>query len=81
MRAGRGRTHLPGQHPLLIVGLASNPAILGFPIHDDPRSLLWCAGLLAVGVVLFLIQRAFGSRNRPPGTRRGDPEAVSRTGA
>jgi amino acid transporter len=66
--------------PLLIVGLLGNLAILGFSIYDDPSSLLWCAGLLAVGVVLFLIERAFGTRHRPPGTRRGDPEAVDSKG-
>jgi amino acid transporter len=64
--------------PLLIVGLLGNLAILGFSIYDDPSSLLWCAGLLAVGVVLFLIERSFGSRDRPEGVRRGDPEAVDR---
>jgi amino acid transporter len=63
--------------PLLIVGLVGNLAILGFSIYDDPTSLIWCAGLIAVGVVLFLIEYAAGSRNRPPGTRRGDPEAAS----
>ena len=67
--------------PLLIVGLIGNLAILGFSVYDDPSSLLWCAGLIAVGVVLFLIEYAAGSRNRPAGTRRGDPEIVDRTGA
>jgi amino acid transporter len=67
--------------PLLIIGLVGNLAILGFSIYDDPSSLIWCAGLIAVGVVLFLIEYAFGSRNRPPGVERGDPEAIDRTGA
>ena len=67
--------------PLLIIGLIGNLAILGFSIYDDPSSLIWCAGLLAVGVVLFLIEHAFGSRNRPPGTGRGDPETADRKGA
>jgi amino acid transporter len=67
--------------PLLLVGLAGNLAILGFAVYDDPSSLIWCAGLLAIGVVLYLVERAAGSRNRPPGTRRGDPEATSRTEA
>ena len=35
--------------PLLIVGLVGNLAILYFAIYDDPHSLIWCAGLLAVG--------------------------------
>lgn len=67
--------------PLLVVGLLGNLAILGFSIYDDPSSLIWCAGLIAVGVVLFLIEYAAGSRNRPPGSRRGDPEAADRKGA
>ncbi|WP_324273323.1 APC family permease [Blastococcus brunescens] len=65
--------------PLLIVGLVGNLAILGFSIYDDPSSLIWCAALIAVGVVLFLIEYAVGSRNRPPGAERGDPETAART--
>ena len=42
---------------LLIVGLLGNAAILGWSVYDDPAALLWCAALLAVGVVLFLIER------------------------
>ena len=67
--------------PLLIVGLVGNLAILGFSIYDDPSSLLWCAGLLAVGVVLFLVEFAFGKRDRPGGTGRGEPRTTSRTEA
>jgi L-asparagine transporter-like permease len=67
--------------PLLIVGLIGNLAILGFSIYDDPTSLIWCAALIAIGVVLFLVEYAAGSRNRPTGTRRGDPEAASRRDA
>jgi amino acid transporter len=48
--------------PLLVLGLIGNLAILGFSIYDDPTSLLWCAGLLAVGGVLFLAEYFFGSR-------------------
>jgi amino acid transporter len=67
--------------PLLLFGLAGNLAILGFSIYDDPSSLIWCAGLIAVGVVLFLIEYSAGSRNRAAGAERGDPEAHSRTDA
>jgi amino acid transporter len=67
--------------PLLILGLIGNLAILGFSIYDDPSSLIWCAGLIALGVVLFLIEYAFGTRNRPKGTERGDPAATTRTEA
>jgi amino acid transporter len=67
--------------PLLFVGLLGNLGILGFSLYDDPTSLIWCAGLVAVGVVLFLIEYAAGSRNRPAGAERGDPEDIDRTGA
>jgi amino acid transporter len=67
--------------PLLLLGLLGNLAILGFSIYDDPASLLWCAGLIAVGVVLFLIEYTIGSRNRPDDVERGDPEAARRTEA
>jgi amino acid transporter len=58
--------------PLLLVGLLGNVAILGWSIYDDPTSLLWCAGLVAVGVVLFLLEYFFGSRSTPD-AERGDP--------
>ena len=48
--------------PLLLVGLVGNLAILYYVIYDDPASLLWCAGLVAVGGVLFLAEHFFGSR-------------------
>ena len=43
--------------PLLYVGLLGNAAILGWSVYDDPASLLWCGALIAVGVVLFLVER------------------------
>lgn len=48
--------------PLLLVGLVGNLAILGFTVYDDPHSLIWCAGLLGVGLVLFLAEYFFGSK-------------------
>jgi hypothetical protein len=48
--------------PLLVVGLVGNLAILYYAIYDDPTSLYWCAGLLAVGVVLYVVERLFGSK-------------------
>jgi amino acid transporter len=62
--------------PLLFVGLLGNIAIFGWSVYDDPTSLIWCAGLIAVGVVLFLIEYLFGKRTRPPGAERGDPSAA-----
>ena len=49
--------------PLLIVGLIGNLAILYYVIYDDPKSLLWCAALLAVGGVLYLAEKLFGNRS------------------
>jgi amino acid transporter len=66
--------------PLLLLGLVGNLAILYFSIYDDPSSLIWCAGLVAVGVVLFLIEYFFGKRTRPSGVERGDPKAATREG-
>jgi amino acid transporter len=63
--------------PLLLVGLVGNVAILGWTVYDDPTSLLWCAGLVAVGVVLFLLEYTLGSRSRPPGAEHGDPAVVA----
>ncbi len=64
--------------PLLLVGLVGNLAILYYAIYDDPASLLWCAGLLAVGVVLYLAEQLFGGRSRPrPGTVSRTPEGDS----
>ena len=58
---------------LLYVGLAGNVAIFAWSVYDDPSSLLWCAGLVAVGVVLFAIEYLFGTQDRPEGAERGDP--------
>jgi amino acid transporter len=67
--------------PLLLIGLVGNLAILGYAIKDDPTSLIWCAALLAVGGVLFLVEYSMGSKNRPKGSERGDPESTHRAGA
>jgi amino acid transporter len=66
--------------PLLFVGLLGNAAILYWSINDDPTSLIWCAGLIGVGVVLFLVEYFFGRRSRPPGVERGDPAAADGKG-
>jgi amino acid transporter len=63
--------------PLLFVGLAGNLAILAWSVYDDPTSLLWCAGLVGVGVVLFLVEYFFGRQDRPEGSERGDPSLAN----
>lgn len=61
--------------PLLLVGMVGNLAILYYAIYDDPASLLWCAGLLAVGVVLYLAEQLLGGRSDSrPGTVSRTPE-------
>ena len=77
----RGKDEGPNTYkantPLLIIGIVGNLAVLIYTVGDDPTSLLWVAGLLAVGLVLFLLEYFFGKEQlRPPGVERGDPEAV-----
>ncbi|HSF37988.1 MAG TPA: APC family permease [Nocardioides sp.] len=63
--------------PLLVVGLLGNLAILYFTIWDDPYSLVWCAGLIGVGLVLFLIEYFFGSKGT--GSRTPDLDDTTAT--
>lgn len=58
---------------LLLLGLVGNAALLAYVVYDDPASLVWSAGLIAVGGVLFVLEFLFGTRDRPEGARRGDP--------
>ncbi len=51
---------------LLFVGLAGNLAILVWSVYDDPAALLWCGGLLAVGLVLYVVEQVFGSSTQQP---------------
>ena len=63
--------------PLLIIGIAGNLIVLVYTLIDDPAALYWVAGLLAVGLVLYLAEKFFGKNKlRPPGAEPGDPEAV-----
>ncbi|MBM9460015.1 APC family permease [Nocardioides sp. zg-536] len=48
--------------PLLYVGLLGNVMLLVYVVVDDPTSVIWCAGLLAVGGVLFLVEQVIRSR-------------------
>lgn len=67
---------------LLVIGVLGNLAVLAYTLIDDPAALLWVAGLLAVGLVLFLLEKFFGHRGaRPPGLERGDPQAVDQPSA
>ena len=59
--------------PLLLIGLVGNLAILGFSVYDDPTSLIWCAGLVAVGGRAVPGRVLLRQRHRTRGRRRGDP--------
>ncbi|WP_121258855.1 APC family permease [Nocardioides ferulae] len=56
---------------LLHLGILGNAVLLGYVVYDDPASLLWCAALLGVGILLFLLELAFGRRDRQPGASSG----------
>jgi len=51
---------------LLILGIVGNLAVLIYTLIDDPEALFWVAGLLGVGVILFLIQNFFGKKQGHP---------------
>ena len=48
--------------PLLYLGVVGNVVLLGYVVYDDPGSLWWVAGLLGLGVALYLVQRLTGGR-------------------
>ena len=58
---------------LLYIGIVGNLVLLAYVVIDDPTSVIWCAGLLAIGGVLFAAEYFFGRRSRPDGSERGDP--------
>lgn len=54
---------------LLYLGVVGNFVLLGYVIFDDPRSLYWVVGLLALGFALYLAQRVSAGRSgRPSGS-------------
>lgn len=65
----RGQDETPDTYrastPLLVLGIVGNLVVLVYTVVDDPGSLLWVAGLLAVGLVLFLVQRYTSGRRTP----------------
>lgn len=64
--------------PLLIVGILGNLAVLAYTLIDDPESLWWVAGLLALGLVLYLLERFFGKKRlRPPGVEPFESGALA----
>ncbi|GAB3998521.1 APC family permease [Nocardioides marmoraquaticus] len=57
---------------LLVLGVVGNVAVLFYTVQDDPTSIIWCLGLVAVGVALFVFEYVFGKRDRPQGKARGE---------
>ena len=47
---------------LLWTGIVGNFMLLAYVVVDDPFSLVWCAGLLAVGGALYAAEYLFGDR-------------------
>lgn len=62
--------------PLLGIGVVGNVVLLAYVLYDDPASLVYCAALLGVGLVLFLLEYFFGRRDRPADRDRGAPAEV-----
>ena len=62
--------------PLLWLGIVGNLVLLVYVVYDDPASLLWCAGLLALGGLLFVAEYFLGTRDRAPGAERGTPAST-----
>ncbi len=62
---------------LLAVGLVGNLVLAAYVVVDDWTSLLWCGGLVGVGLVLFAAEKAFGGGSRPPGA---SPSTTAPTG-
>lgn len=53
---------------LMITGIVANAVLLAYVVITDPGSLIYCAALLAVGAVLFLIEYLFGRRSASTST-------------
>ncbi len=49
--------------PLLWTGIAGNLLLLVYVVVDDPFALVWCAGLLAIGGALYLLEHLLGGRS------------------
>jgi amino acid transporter len=49
---------------LLVAGFVGNVVLLAYVVYDDPHSLIWCAALLGLGLVLFVAEKLFGTRDR-----------------
>ncbi len=69
LRRGSGVDHEHYRAPtfLLYLGVVANVAILVYTAIDDPGSLVWCGGILAIGVVMYFVNRL---------VMKGDPQSI-----
>ena len=54
--------HYRASTVLLYLGVVGNVVLLGYVVVDDPGSLWWVGGLLALGAALYLVQRVITGR-------------------
>ncbi|MGZ8741453.1 MAG: APC family permease [Nocardioides sp.] len=59
--------HFRAPTALLYIGIVANAGLLVFTIVDDPSLLLYCGGLLAVGLVLYVAHQATAGRTTTAG--------------
>lgn len=57
--------------PVLVFGLLANLGLTAYVVQDDPFALVWCAGLVGIGVLLFVLEKAFGSTGTTATTGEG----------
>ena len=78
---GEGETDRTFRAPsvLLAIGLVGNLVLLYYVISTDPTSLLWCAGLVGLGALLYVIEYFFGTR-KTGGRRTQRPAEHRRKG-
>lgn len=57
--------HYRAPTALLVLGVVANAAILVYTMTDDPGSLVWCGGILLIGVALYFVNNAV-MKDTPP---------------
>lgn len=63
--------------PLLYLGLLGNLVVFVYVIWDDPASLLWVGGLLALGGALYAAQRVGATKGPKAGAVEAPPAGTS----
>ncbi|MXG89442.1 APC family permease [Nocardioides flavescens] len=66
--------------PLLVLGLVANLALAVYVVQDDPYSVVWCLGLIGVGLLLYLAERLFGRSSSDSSTADGADGATDADG-